>query len=505
MTLKEKLFGRFKKEDTGIPADAPGEKARKKPRTGTIGKYDIVEKIGSGGFGTVYKAWDPLIKRHVAIKTCEVGSKDIRTRFFREAQLAGGLQHPNITLVYEFGFEGDVPFMVQEFLSGEDLDRMIKAGTPLPLQDKLKILLGVVFGLEYAHKAGVMHRDVKPANVRVLDNQSVKIMDFGIAKSVDPSGDITMTGITVGSSSYMSPEQIGGDTIDFRTDIFSFGILAYELLSYRKPFRNENLFLLLEQIVKEDPVPLSEVAPDLPPALVEVVEKAMAKNPEDRFATSKDLRNALIAVQQQIPLSDTAARRLHTVRHPGDDSVRLRALERLEILDTEPDPAFDDLARLASQVCGAPFAVISFVDQKREWYKSRIGISTGEVPREVAFGTQTILQRSVLELPDASADERFAENPLVAADPKLRFYAGAPLITDEGFCVGALAVLDVVPRELSRGQLESLRSIARQVVAQLELRRLRRSDREQSGEKLILEAAGLGDDSGAAPAAEKVQ
>lgn len=504
MNFKDKLLGRFKKDETGIPANAPNASARKEPRTGTIGKYDIVEKIGSGGFGTVYKGWDPVIKRNVAIKTCEVGSKDIRNRFFREAQLAGGLQHPNITFVYEFGFEGDVPFLVQEFLPGEDLDRMIKAGTALPLQDKLKIMLGIVFGLEYAHKAGVMHRDVKPANVRVLDNQSVKIMDFGIAKSADPSGDITMTGITVGSSSYMSPEQIGGDTIDFRTDIFSFGILAYEFLSYRKPFRNENLFVLLEQIVKEDPVPLAEAAPDLPAALVEVVQKAMAKRPEDRFATAKDLRNALIAVQQQIPLSETGAGRLQTAR-PGDDSVRLRALERFEIVDSTPDPAFDDLARLAAELCTAPFVVVSFVDQNREWFKSRIGISRSEVPREGSFGAQTILQRDVLELPDACADARFAANPLVAADQTCRFYAGAPLITDEGFAVGTLAVLDVVPRELSRGQLESLRTIARQVVAQLELRRLRRADREQSGEKLILEAAGLGDDSAAAPAAEKVQ
>ena len=505
MTLKDMLFRRFRKGDTGIPTDSAGASERKEPRTGTIGKYDIVEKIGSGGFGTVYKGWDPVIKRHVAIKTCEVGSKDIRTRFFREAQLAGGLQHPNITFVYEFGFEGDVPFMVQEFLSGEDLDRMIKAGTTLPLQDKLKILLGIVFGLEYAHKAGVMHRDVKPANVRVLDNQSVKIMDFGIAKSVDPSGDITMTGITVGSSSYMSPEQIGGDTIDFRTDIFSFGILAYELLSYRKPFRNENLFLLLEQIVKEEPVPLAELAPDLPPSLIQVVEKSMAKRPEDRFATSKDLRNALVAVQQQLPPIENGEARLHTVRQPGDDSVRLRALERFEILDTDPDPAFDDLARLASELCGAPFAVISLVDQNREWFKSRIGIPATQVPREVAFGAQTILQHGVLELPDASADERFAANPLVATGPNVRFYAGAPLTTDEGFAVGTLAVLDRVPRELSRGQIDSLRTIARQVVAQLDLRRLRRSDREQSGEKLILEAAGLGDDVRPTGATEKVQ
>ena len=505
MTIKDLILGRFRKEEGGSPATGPGASGRTETRTGTIGKYDIVEKIGSGGFGTVYKAWDPLIKRHVAVKTCEVGSKDIRNRFFREAQIAGGLQHPNITLVYEFGFEGDVPFLVQEFLSGEDLDRMIKAGAPLTLQDKLKMMLGIAFALEYAHKAGVMHRDVKPANVRVLDNQAVKIMDFGIAKSVDPSGDITMTGITVGSSSYMSPEQIGGDTIDFRTDIFSFGILAYELLSYRKPFRNDNLFLLLEQIVKEDPVPLAEVAPGLPPALVEVVEKAMAKRPEDRFASAKDLRNALIAVQQQLPSAEKEEARLHTVRRPGEDSVRLRALERLEILDTEPDPAFDDLARLAGEICGAPFAAISFVDRDREWFKSKVGIDAEEVPCEGSFGAHAILEPGVLEVPDASVDERFASGPLVAGKPGVRFYAGAPLATDEGFAVGALSVLDVVPRELSRGQLESLRVIARQVVAQLELRRLRRSDREQSGEKLILEAAGLGDDIGPPGLEEKVQ
>jgi serine/threonine protein kinase len=504
MTLRQ-ILGRFRKDDTGNPANAASENGRKVTRTGTIGKYDIVEKIGSGGFGTVYKAWDPVIKRNVAIKTCEVGSKDIRNRFFREAQLAGSLQHPNITLVYEFGFEGDVPFLVQEFLPGEDLDRMIKAGAPLTLPDKLKMMLGIAFGLEYAHKAGVIHRDIKPANVRVLDNQSVKIMDFGIAKSVEPGGDITLTGITVGSSSYMSPEQIGGDSIDFRTDLFSFGVLAYELLSYRKPFRNENLFLLLEQIVKEEPVPLAQAAPGLPPALVAVVEKAMAKRPEDRFASAKDLRNALIGVQQQLPPSDTAEGRLHTVRHPADDSIRLRALERLEILDTEPDAAFDDLARLAALLCSAPIAIVSFVDEKREWFKSRIGIARSEVPRESSFGAQTIAQRDVLELPDACTDGRFAANPLVADDRTCTFYAGAPLVTDEGFAVGTLAVLDVVPRELSRGQLESLRALARQVVAQLELRRLRRSDREQSGEKLILEAAGLGDDNPPSGLEEKVQ
>jgi serine/threonine protein kinase len=505
MTIRERLFGRKKKEEDDAivhPSDAPGVEEKDRS-TGTIGKYEIVEKIGSGGFGTVYKAWDPVIKRHVAIKTCEVGSKDIRNRFLREAQLAGGLQHPNITLVYEFGFEGDVPYMVQEFLSGEDLDRLIKRNAPLPLQDKLRILIGVVFGLEYAHKAGIMHRDVKPANVRVLDNRSVKIMDFGIAKSVEPADDITQTGITIGSSSYMSPEQIGGDSVDFRTDIFSFGILAYELLTSRKPFHNDNLFLLLEQIVKESPEALAELVPDLPLPLVLLVERAMQKRPEDRFQSAKELRNALVSIQQEIAPAEAALADALTAERPQTESARLVALERLEILDTGPEREFDDLARLASQLCGTPVALISFLDRDREWYKSAIGLTLREVPRILAFSTDAMLKRDVLILPDLASDARFADNPLVAGDPKLRFCAAAPLLTSEGFAVGMLCVLDREPRELSPSQVDGLRTLARQVMAQVELKQLRRSGREESSEKLMLEVAGLADRTPSSPEGEK--
>ena len=330
MTFRDMLFGRKKREEANpglSPAEAPPPLDRS---TGTIGKYQIVEKIGSGGFGTVYKAWDHHIRRNVAIKTCEVGSKDVRSRFFREAQIAGGLQHPNITLVYEFGFEGDVPYMVQEFLSGEDLDQMIRQGPRLSLQDKLKILIGIAFGLEYAHKAGVMHRDIKPANVRILDTQSVKIMDFGIAKSLDPETDITLTGIKVGSSSYMSPEQIGGDSVDFRTDIFSFGILAYELLSSRKPFRNDDFFLLLEQIVKEEPTPLVELAPDLPPSLVVLVERAMRKKPEERFQSARDLRDALVAVEREVAPAEAAIKLMLEAAGLSDGEPTGPRIEKLQ-------------------------------------------------------------------------------------------------------------------------------------------------------------------------------
>jgi hypothetical protein len=329
-------------------------------------------------------------------------------------------------------------------------------------------------------------------------------MDFGIAKSVDPAGDITETGITVGSSSYMSPEQIGGDTVDFRTDLFSFGILAYELLAGVKPFRNENLFLLLEQIVKEEPLPLSEASPGLPASLVAIVERAMQKKPEDRFESTRELRNALVAVQQENAPPEERLAAATEAPLPGDDAERFAALERLEILDTDPEQEFDDLTLLASQLCGTPFALLSFVDRDREWFKSKIGLSTSSFPRLLAFGAHAIFDRDVFVIPDADTDRRFSDNPFVAGEPNLRFYAGVPLRTPEGFAVGALSVLDCVPRELSAGQLEGLRALARQVMAQLELRRRRREPDQSSG-SLILEAAGLVDREPELPSVAKPQ
>jgi hypothetical protein len=288
----------------------------------------------------------------------------------------------------------------------------------------------------------------------------------------------------------MSPEQIGGDSLDFRTDIFSFGVLAYELLAGRKPFVNENLFLLLEQIVKEEPTPLAQAAPGVPAPLVVIVERAMAKKPEDRFSSAREIREALMAVQQQLAPADATLANLVAVL-PDDEPGRLAALERLDILDTEPEQEFDDLARLASQVCETPFAVISFVDRDREWFKAKVGIPQNSFPRLLGFGVHAIGGRDSLVVADAAADARFAANPLVTSEPGVRFFAAVPILTPDGYGVGTLAVLDRTSRELTDGQLESLRALSRQVMAQLELRRRRRSEREQSSEKLILEVAGL--------------
>jgi serine/threonine protein kinase len=265
-----------------------------------IGKYEISEQIGVGGFGAVFKGRDPFIKRTVAVKTCQLNDPEIKSRFFREAELAGNLHHRNITTIYDFGIENDIPYIVQEFLSGEDLDKMIKRGEKIPLPRRIEILIAIAEGLHFAHEAHVIHRDIKPANIRILENGSVKIMDFGIAKSLQSESSLTQTGITLGTSAYLAPEQIRGETLDRRTDVFAVGVLAYELLTNQKPFRGEHLSTILYRILNEAPEPVSTLAPEVPPALAAVVSRAMEKNIQNRYPSMEAMRQDLIAIYRQL-------------------------------------------------------------------------------------------------------------------------------------------------------------------------------------------------------------
>ena len=266
----------------------------------TIGKYEISEQIGVGGFGAVYRGRDPFIKRTVAVKTCNLNDEEIKSRFFREAELAGNLHHRNITTIYDFGVEEGVPYIVQEFLSGEDLDKVVKRGDPLTVARKIEILMAITEGLGYAHKQSIIHRDIKPSNIRILDDGSVKIMDFGIAKSLLSESSLTQTGITLGTSAYLAPEQIRGEALDQRTDIFALGVLAYELLTGRKPFRGEHLSTVLYKILNETPEPASVASPEVPISLSNVVALAMDKSIENRYPTMDSLRQDLQAVYRQV-------------------------------------------------------------------------------------------------------------------------------------------------------------------------------------------------------------
>jgi hypothetical protein len=254
-----------------------------------LGKYEIVGKVGVGGFGVVYQGYDPFIKRHVAIKTCAAEDRETRERFVREAEIAGNLQHRNIVTIFEFGFDEGIPYLVQEFLSGEDLDHKIRRGDALPLTTKVGWLVEVARGLEFAHGRGVIHRDIKPANIRILQDDTAKILDFGIARLAQQQSTLTQAGVTLGTASFLAPEQIRGEAIDFRTDLFSFGVLAYELLTYEKPFRAQEISALFYKLLNEDPAPIASRTPGVPAELERIVTRSLEKDPRRRWSSTTEL------------------------------------------------------------------------------------------------------------------------------------------------------------------------------------------------------------------------
>jgi serine/threonine-protein kinase len=264
-----------------------------------LGKYEIVDRIGVGGFGVVYKGYDPFIKRHVAIKTCSAGDQETRDRFLREAEIAGNLQHRHIVTVFEFGFQDETPYLVQEFLTGEDLDHKIKRRDAVPIADKLAWLTEIARGLEFAHQRGVVHRDIKPANVRILHDNNAKILDFGIAKLAQQQSTLTQAGVTLGTASYLAPEQIRGEPVDSRTDVFAFGVLAYELLTYERPFRAQEISALFYKLLNEDAVAISSRTAGVPPELERVVLRCLAKDPAKRWSPTGELVRALERLERR--------------------------------------------------------------------------------------------------------------------------------------------------------------------------------------------------------------
>ncbi len=262
-----------------------------------IGKYEILDKIGSGGFAVVYKGYDPHIKRPVAIKVCYSRDPETRERFYREAEVAGRLAHRHITTVYDFGTHDQMPYLVEEYLSGEDLAHMIRRREPETLTEKVEYLVQIANGLQHAHSQGVIHRDIKPSNVRVLDNGRVKIMDFGTAKLTNVESNLTQAGMTLGTVAYLSPERLLGQPSGTNSDIFSYGVLAYELLSFRRPFSGRSIPNLIDQVLNASPVPLIESWSECPPQLAEIVHRCLHKDPKKRYAAFSDVISDLEEVR----------------------------------------------------------------------------------------------------------------------------------------------------------------------------------------------------------------
>jgi len=275
----------------------------KLPRT--LGRYEVIEAIGTGSTGALYRARDPRIGREVAIKLVREGTDnpDIRNRFAREARSAGRLSHPNIVTVYDIGTHDGLPFIAMEYVPGRTFADLIRERAPLALARKLQMMEEVCAGLAHAHEAGIVHRDIRPANLIVGRDGIVKILDFGIAKLLD-SG-LTQPGVMLGAMNYMAPEQITGVAVDRRSDVFAAGAVLYELLSYEQAFPGGLQTAVLGHILNGAPVPLREHCPDLDPALVRIVEQALEKDPARRFQSAEELQEALAAVR--LGASDLAA------------------------------------------------------------------------------------------------------------------------------------------------------------------------------------------------------
>jgi serine/threonine-protein kinase len=267
-----------------------------------IGKYEVDEILGQGGMGIVYKARDTL-GRQVAIKmvlASFAGESELLVRFHQEAQFTANLHHPNIVTVYDWGQEDNAPYIVMEYLNGRALDRWQVDGSPsLQLLKKLQTIQQVCNGLNYAHDQNIVHRDIKPPNIFVQDDDSVKLLDFGIARLAESVGSaMTRTGMVIGSLHYMSPEQANGVKLDRRTDIFSTGVVLYQLLSGSLPFAASDTRATMVRILTAPPKPLSEILANCPPELDEVVNRALEKAPRDRYQTTEEFAFDLSLVQK---------------------------------------------------------------------------------------------------------------------------------------------------------------------------------------------------------------
>ena len=270
-----------------------------------IDRYEIIGELGHGAMGVVYKGRDPIIDRLVAIKTIrfdrlyeEQEIQGLKDRFFKEAQAAGKLAHPNIVTIFDVGEFRGISYMAMEYVEGEVLSRFTPPGQLLQVDEVLRIIAQVAEALDFAHQRKVVHRDIKPANIMRTSEGQIKVMDFGIAKL--PSSTLTQDGSVLGTPAYMSPEQIRGKELDGRSDLFSLGSILYELLTGTKPFRGENLSALTYQITHENPPPASPQNPQAPPAVDEILEKVLAKNPDDRYARGKEFAQALRRLLQEM-------------------------------------------------------------------------------------------------------------------------------------------------------------------------------------------------------------
>ncbi|HYA19911.1 MAG TPA: serine/threonine-protein kinase [Burkholderiales bacterium] len=320
-----------------------------------LGRYEIQLKLGHGTTGTVYKAIDPVIERTVAIKAIDLDLpkdefKDFEECFNREVKSAGQLNHPNIVTIYDAGETDTTAYIAMEYLEGQSLREIIKAESGLSFDRISEIGAQIADGLAYAQEHGIVHRDIKPANIMITKTGQVKITDFGIAYL--PSGSKTETGTILGSPKYMSPEQVVGKTVDGRSDIFSLGVVLYEMVTGKAPFDGDSIGAIMYRILNETPVDIRQINKHIPAGFDFIISKALAKLPEQRYQKASELAHDLRHYENLSPPSS----QLEQLKGPPQKTLERRAARRKEsavktlelVPDTRKQPVFPPATQMKS-------------------------------------------------------------------------------------------------------------------------------------------------------------
>ena len=491
-----------------------------------IGKYVVVDVIGSGGMGIVYRAHDAALNRTVAIKMLKrVGASDDKSAmleqfFARELRATASLQHKNIVTVYESGEHDGNPYLVMECLDGEPVSRIISERRPMPIVDKLELLVQVCDGLQHAHdrKPQVIHRDIKPANVILSKDGTAKIVDFGIARVVGVETSTLQTGQLLGSLPYLSPEQINSMPIDSRTDIFSAGVTLYELLTYSLPFKANEPAAVFVKILREEPPPLAKYLGEVPPELQACVDRALAKKTHDRYQAAEEFGFDLLQIQKKIKQGMAAdfMQRAESAMQRGDlERVKLHLQEILR-LDRHHDQANRLLAevRKAIQEQQRSAQIVQMRSQAQvalagQQYEEALGCAEQALQLDPADQVSAALREEIqkaISLGKAVRDSlRRAESALYAGDfDEGREAVDAALRLDTN-SAEARALADIIDKELSersrRLQVQGLVDSARQGIAQRlfgdaieSLRKAEQLDPGDSNVRELLQWASRGQD-----------
>ena len=450
------------------------------------GRYAVIDRAGVGGMAEVYRARDELLGRDVAVKVLsDKFSRDSAfvERFRREAQSAANLNHPNIASIYDYGDDGGTYFIVMEYIDGKPLSDVIDAEAPLMPERAAEIASDVARALERAHASGLVHRDIKPGNIMLDSGGQTKVTDFGIARALTADGEATMTqtGMVIGTASYLSPEQAQGNPVDPRSDVYALGCVLYEMLTGSAPFTGDSPLSIAYKHVRENPVPPSTLNPDVPQELDAIVLKAMAKNPDNRFAGAEEMRQDLARF--------LAGQKVHATPILADDTMvaapagGTQVLRQTDMYDEEPGP--DDSKKRTGWYILLTLLVLALLGLVAWFLATNFFSSGAEVPdvvgQPVAEARQTVEDAGFdTEVrrradPDAPAGEVFDQDPTGGEE------------ADEGTTVTLF--VSTGPRQTEVPELAGLSEVdARQELraADLEVGRVRKQASTDVDEGLVI-------------------